>query len=120
MEGTWELKSYKITFQNGISEYAECSGILEVKETDQDGWDNEMIRTFDFTFPSLTGSEQTMALMKFRGKGDYIDVGVLDQNDSIVFIEDHRILMLNRSDLQLIYADQNGKFHTLIFKKKKN
>ncbi len=120
MEGTWELKSYKITFLNGISEYAGCSGILEVKETDQDGWDNKMIRTFDFTFPSLTGSEQTMALMKFRGKGDYIDVGILDQNDSIVFIEDHRILMLNRSDLQLIYADQNGKFHTLIFKRKKN
>jgi hypothetical protein len=119
MEGKWELRSYKLTFENGISEYATCSGTLEVKDTEQDGWDNEMIRTLEFSFPSLIGSEQTNGLIKFRGKGDYMDVGILNQNDSIVFVEDHRILMLNSSDLQLIYADQNGKFHTLTFKKKK-
>lgn len=119
MEGVWEIRTYKLTFQDGISEYAECSGTLEVTSTDQDGWQNKMLRKIDYSFPSSTGSEDKVGLIKFRGKGDYMDVGVLDGSGNVVFLEDHRIMVLTRTDLQLIFADQYSRFHTMTFRKKK-
>ena len=117
IEGNWELKSYKITYQDGISEYGSCSGNLEIVSTSKADWTNSFKMNISFVFPSQTGQQSKIGYMRIREKGGYMDVSLVDQQDQEVGFEDHRIMVLTSTDLQIEYLGEDGSLNNLTFRK---
>lgn len=116
MHGDWELVQFKITLQNGISQYPVSSGTINISESENNKMD--FISSIEYTLFSQFISENKSGTMELRDNGSYINVLILDENDAEIGTEDHRIMVLTKTDLQLEYSDADGRLRNLTFRKK--
>jgi hypothetical protein len=119
IEGEWTLIHIKITFPDGLSEFGTGTGTLIISESDQDAYQRKFERITDVTFPSSTYQEMSKGYMNFKNKGNYSDTYLMDESNTIVFQEEHRILMLTKTDLQIEYSNSTGRFITQTFRREK-
>lgn len=116
MIGEWELVQFKISLQDGITQYPESIGQMKISE----GENNQMNFTSELDYTLLIENflEVKSGTMDLRENGDYMNVVLLDANNSQIGTEDHRIMVLTKTDLQLEYYDANGRLRNLTFRKK--
>lgn len=118
LEGTWDIKIYKRTYPDGISLYPTCSGTLTIGELESEEWDNTYSLDIKYTLSGNEILEKKSGNLNIIGKGDYMDVTILDDNGPVNYIENHRIMVLTSTDLQIVYMDSLDNLNSLTFKRK--
>lgn len=116
MIGEWELVQFRISLQDGVTQYPESTGLMEISESEN----NSMSFTseLDYTLLGENFIEVKSGTMELRDKGNYMNVVILDESNTVISTEDHRIMVLTKTDLQLEYADGAGRLRNLTFRKK--
>jgi len=117
LNGSWELAQYKLTLLDGISEYAVCDGQLKIEPSETLDWNNAFELSINFDFPSVSGSSSEKGFYRIRQKGEFLDASYRDSNNLETHLLDYRIMVLNRSDLQLEFRDTNGRINYLTFRR---
>lgn len=117
LTGEWELTLFKITLQNGLSQYPESSGNLKIVESDGEV-DNSFQSQMSFDLSGNPETETKTGTIQLRDNGNYMNVSILDANNVQIGTEDHRIMVLTKTDLQLEFADEFGRLRNLTFRKK--
>lgn len=119
IEGEWTLIHIKMTFPDGLSEFGTGTGALIISESDQDTYQRKFERITDVTFPGSIYQEMSSGYMNFKNKGGYAEAYLMDASNTITFQEEHRILMLTKTDLQIEYNNSSGRFITQTFRREK-
>ena len=117
LNGDWELKQYKITLLDGISEFAVCTGELKISTTDFEDFNNSFMLQLNYEFPSITGSSIEAGYLRIKQKGDFMDASYRDGGNTESHILEYRIMVLNKTDLQIEYRDTNNLVNYLTFRK---
>ena len=63
--------------------------------------------------------EMSKGYMNFKNKGGYAEAYLMDATNTITFQEEHRILMLTKTDLQIEYNNSSGRIITQTFRREK-
>ncbi|MCF8433512.1 MAG: hypothetical protein K9G37_03500, partial [Crocinitomicaceae bacterium] len=71
-----------------------------------------------YAFPSFSGSTNQSGLINVLESGEYMDVSTLNSADVVTRIDNHRIMVLTSTDLQLEFTDSVGQINTYTFRKK--
>jgi len=119
IDGEWEITSYKLTDNQGLSEYAVCSGsyIFNSSEDETDSFKYSCNLIFEF--PSISGSTIESGVFQLFPDGEYMDVTNINSFNDVISTYNYRIITLTKTDLHLEFTDSISKIHSLIFKKKK-
>jgi hypothetical protein len=67
---------------------------------------------------SNTDKEDMEAYINVLETGEYMDVRTLNSADAVTRIDNHRIMVLTSTDLQLEFTDSVGQINTYTFRKK--
>lgn len=118
IDGTWEIKSFKRILSSGISIYADVTGEMKIESSSDEYWEKAYTLQFDYAFPSFNGATNQFGLMNVLESGDYMDVSTLNSADVVTRIDNHRIMVLTSTDLQLEFVDSLGQINTYTFRKK--
>jgi hypothetical protein len=118
IDGTWEIKSFKRILSTGISIYADVTGEMKIETSNDEYWEKAYTLQFDYAFPSLSGSTNQSGLINVLESGEYMDVSTLNSADVVTRIDNHRIMVLTSTDLQLEFTDSVGQINTYTFRKK--
>ena len=114
--GEWDLVQFKITLQNGINQYPDSHGELIITEGNNAPLD--FSSTHHYTLFGTEFLENKSGFMQLRDNGNHMDVTLLDENELELAVEDHRIMVLTTTDLQLEFTDSEGRLSNLTYKKK--
>jgi hypothetical protein len=118
IDGTWEIKSFKRILSSGISIYADATGELKIESSSDEYWEKAYTLQFDYAFPSFNGTTNQSGLINVLESGDYMDVSTLNTTNVVTRIDNHRIMVLTSTDLQLEFTDSVGQINTYTFRKK--
>jgi hypothetical protein len=118
IDGTWEIKSFKRILSTGISIYADVTGKMKIENSSDEYWEKAYTLEFDYAFPSFNGTTNQSGLINVLESGEYIDVSTLNSSDVVTRIDNHRIMVLTSTDLQLEFTDSVGQINTYTFRKK--
>jgi hypothetical protein len=91
---------------------------MVIKASDFESYNNEFTLNVQMNFQSLVGILNEKGYMRLRD-GENYDASLRDSNNAEYALEDHRIMVLNSTDLQITYKDAQEKFNSLTFRKKK-
>lgn len=119
LDGEWEIISYELTDPEGMSEYATCSGSMIFDSQPSYTDPNPYSLTFDYTFPSTSGTRIQHGTFDVIERGDYMLITEVDASNTLLSTYTYRILTQTRTDLQLEYRDSLNEVHSFIFKRKK-
>jgi hypothetical protein len=118
IDGTWEIKSFKRILSTGISIYADVTGKMKIENSSDEYWEKAYTLEFDYAFPSFNGTTNQSGLINVLESGEYMDVSTLNSADVVTRIDNHRIMVLTSTDLQLEFTDSVGQINTYTFRKK--
>lgn len=118
IDGTWEIKSFKRILSSGISIYADVTGEMKIESSSDEYWEKAYTLQFEYAFPSFNGTTNQSGLINVLESGDYMDVSTLNAADVVTRIDNHRIMVLTSTDLQLEFTDSVGQINTYTFRKK--
>jgi len=118
IKGQWEMVHVKMTLPDGLSEYGSGTGTWIIEDSEEENYQCSMQRSTAVSFPSAYYQESVTGYMTFKNKGKNIDVFLTDTNNSILFQEEHRILILTKTDLQVEYRNSNNVYITQTFRRK--
>lgn len=117
ISGTWEIKSYKKTDIEGLSEFANCSGEMTFGKCKGET-SCTYSTNFSFTFPDTSGTNTDKGTFQVIEKGDYMNLTVTDNSNNVIDTLQYRILIRTKTDLSLEHNKGNGITHTYVFTKK--
>ena len=118
IDGTWEIKSFKRILSTGISIYADVSGEMKIESSNDEFWEKGYDLQFNYTFPSFNGITNQKGLINILESGEYMDVSTINSADIVTRIDNHRMMVLTSTDLQLEFTDSVGQINTYTFRKK--
>lgn len=118
IDGTWEIKSFKRILSSGISIYAEVTGEMKIESSNDEYWEKAYKLQFNYAFPSSSGTTNQSGLINVLESGEYMDVSTLTSSEVVTRIDNHRIMVLTSTDLQLEFTDSLGQINTYTFRKK--
>lgn len=118
IDGTWEISTFKRILSTGISIYAEVSGEMTIAQSNDESWDKSYILQFNYSFPTFSGTNNQNGLINVLEDGEYMDVSTLSSSNLITRIDQHRIMVLTSTDLQVEFTDSVGQINTYTFRRK--
>jgi len=118
IEGSWEIKKYKRILSTGISIYANASGEMNIENSSNEAWEKSYSLQLNYSFPSFSGTTTQNGLINVLESGEYMDVSTLNSSDVVTRIDQHRIMVLTSTDLQLEFTDIAGQINTYTFRRK--
>jgi hypothetical protein len=118
MIGEWELVQFKITLQDGTSQFPASTGKLIIVDSEDIQHQLKYNSQLDYTLFGNATEEIKTGFIVLRDKGNYLDATVLNESNTEIASEDHRIMVLTKTDLQLEYSDLEGRLRNLTYRKK--
>lgn len=116
ISGIWELKTYKKTDIEGLSEYAICSGQMTFDKCKGET-SCTYSTNFSFTFADTTGTNLDKGTFQVIEKGDYMNLTRTDNSNNVIDTLKYRILIRTKTDLSLEYNNGKGTIHSYLLER---
>ena len=118
LSGNWELLSYKLTDNEGLSYYSNQPGTMSFDYCESDPVSCNFSWKIGYSFPSVSGSIDQSGTYKVINKGDFMELTVPDASGNSVVTYEARILVLTKTDLELEFYDTLARMNSMIFSRK--
>lgn len=114
MDGEWTVYKLKVTQSNGLSQHYESVGTFRFYDFEDGEGSYDLNIAYQANAGLVTKNETGKIVLK--EKGEYYDLFKNNPNGSITQIQNGRILLITKNDIETLYQDNNENF-TMVLEK---
>ena len=114
MDGEWTIYTMKVTKSNGLSYQYETTGTFNFSNFNGD--EGKYALNMTYITPTGTISKNESGKIRLKEKGKYFDFYRDNSDGSVTLIEDARIILITKNDIEMLYQDNNENFWFILEK----